>query len=278
MNFIVNLLESLRRLFAPRPKSVVFFAPKPLGPKYSHRDDATIVPEEGEFAGQEFQMTHEITEDEAHVHLLRNGKEIGHCDIQRNAHEASIVLWNIVVQEQLRHKGFASIMTFAGFRKMLELHKNASFAVRMIRLIKPSEKITRIQNVGIGVISRKLGFSAEYDLQALLRQQNIQVIELISSDGVMPPGYRIVLKSYPLVLIAFLVDPDTNKPYPSQHRIYNSLVTAESAEVWAKEGRIIIGNGNYLLRRGGIETIINHLATNETEATIYAQRIRPAAH
>jgi hypothetical protein len=275
VSFFRNLIDTLRRLLVPAPRSVAFFAPKPFGPGHRYRDETSIVLDEGEFAGQEFHLTHEISEDEAHVHLSYRGREIGHCDIQRNAHEASIVLWNIVVQEQLRHKGFASLMTYAGFRKMLELHKNAVFAVRMIRLIKPSEKITRIQNVGIGIIARKLGFSPEYDLQALLREQNIQVIELISSDGVMPPGYRIVLKSYPLVLIAFLVDPDTNKPYPSQHRIYNSLVTAESAEVWAKEGRIIIGNGNYLLRRHGIETLINHLATNETEAAIYAQRIRP---
>jgi len=273
MSFFERLFEGLRGFFAPKPKTFIF-DPKPFGPTLQKIDEETVRVEEGDLKGQVLKLTTQLTEDEAHVLLHWDGKQIGHADYQRNAMEASIVLWNIVVQEDLRHKGLASIMARVGFRHLLELHKNATFAIRMLRLIKPSERITKIQNVGIGIIARKLGFSPEYDLQNLLRQRNIQLIELIPASEVMPPGYRIVLKTFPLVLIAFLVDKANGRPYPGGHKIYNSLVTPETAEQWVGERMLIIGNGNYLLRDDGIEELINHLATNQAEAGIYARRVR----
>jgi hypothetical protein len=273
MNFFERLFDALRSFFAPKPKPVIF-DPKPFGPRLEQLPSEMVRVEEGDLKGQVLKLTSEVSEDEAHVLLDMDGKQIGHADFQRNAMEASIVLWNIVVQDKLRHKGLASIMARVGFRQLIELHKPASFGIRMLRLIKPSERITKIQNVGIGVIARKLGFSPEYDLQKLLRQQNIQLIELIPASEIMPPGYRIVLKIFPLVLIAFLVDGATGKPYPGGNRIYNSLVTPETAEQWVSERMIIIGNGNYLLREDGIEELINHLATNQAEAGVYARRVR----
>jgi len=275
MSFFERLFGALRDFIAPKPKAVLF-DPQPFGPTLQRIDEETVRIESGDLKGQVVKLTTEVTEDEAHVLLHMDGKQIGHADYQRNAMEASIVLWNIVVQENLRHKGLATIMTRVGFRLLLELHKNASFAIRMLRLIRPSERITKIQNVGIGIIARKLGFSPEYDLQNLLRQRNIQMIELIPASEVMPPGYRIVLKTFPLVLIAFVVDKADGKPFPGGHRIYNSLVTPETAEQWVSERMIIIGNGNYLLRGDGFGDLINHLATNQAEAGIYARRIRSA--
>jgi hypothetical protein len=272
MSFFERLSNALRSFFAPKTKTVLF-DPKPFGPTVLPLEGETVQIEEGDLKGQVFKLSTEVTDDEAHVLLHRDGKQIGHADYQRNAMEASIVLWNIVVQEDLRHKGLASIMARVGFRHLLELHKNATFAIRMLRLIKPSERITKIQNVGIGIIARKLGFSPEYDLQNLLRQRNIQVIELIPASEVMPPGYRIVLKTFPLVLIAFLVDKGTDKPFPGGHKIYNSLVTPETAEQWVGERMLIIGNGNYMLRADGIGTLINHLAVNQAEAGVYARRV-----
>jgi hypothetical protein len=273
MGLFSGLASALRGLFGPRTKPVSYIH-KPFGPPFEHLDDETIRILDGELKGREFKLTTSVTDDEAHVYLNSNGTRIGHADIQRNAMEASVVLWNIVVRDDMRHKGLASLMANHGFRQMLELHNPASFGIRMLRLIKPQDKTTKIQNVGIGVISRKLGFSPEYDLHTLLRQSNIQLIELIETDGIMPPGYRIVLKSFPLVLIAFLVDPATDKPYPSGHRIYNSLVSPDVAAEWGNGRMIIIGNGNYILRRGGIEEMINHVAANEAEAQVYARRIR----
>lgn len=220
-------------------------------------------------------MTFEVSDSEAHVHLLRRGAEIGHCDFEREAPEAAVVLWYIWVEEALRQHGLASIMARFGLRRMIELHKSASYAIRMLRLIKPSERITKIRNVGIAVLSRKLGFASEYELESLLNEGNVQAIELIAADEGTPPGYRIVLKDMPYVLILFLVDPENGRPYLGGHPIYNSLVSPESARRWLAERMIVIGNGNYVLRQDGISEMVNHIADNEAEAQTFAHRIRP---
>jgi hypothetical protein len=276
MSLLRNLLARLGRWFSPKPKPAFWFQSKPMGPKYDLLDPETIRIREGDLQGWEFRMTAEISDDEAHVHLFQADKEIGHCDIQRNAHEATVVLWNIVVQERLRHKGLASIMAHTAFRRMLSLHASPSFAIRMVRLVKPVERVTKLQNVGIGVIARKLGFSPQYDLEHILVPRNIQLVEPLPAAGDMPPAYRIVLRIFPLVLIAFLVDPLTSHPLFRDHPQYGAIVKPATVEEWVHDRMIIIGNGNYILKRAGIPEMINHMAASEEEAGILFRHIRPA--
>jgi ribosomal protein S18 acetylase RimI-like enzyme len=276
-----------RRLLSPAAKPAVQFQARLLGPAYDQLDrgpDGPSAPgpaggrirlREGPSAGQEFQLTFEASDREAHVHLRRDGEEFGHCDFERDAPEANVVLWYIWVTEALRRHGLASIMARYGLRQMLERHKSASYAIRMLRLISPGERITKIRNVGIAVLSRKLGLASEYDLESLLTEGNVQAIELIDADEDTPPGYRIVLKDLPYVLIVFLVDPENGRPYPGGHRIYNSLVSPEAARRWLAERMIVIGNGNYVLRQDGIAEMVNHLADDAEEARVFAGRIRP---
>jgi hypothetical protein len=275
MGVFSGIFATLRRWFAPEPHRLAY-APGLLGPAIEPLEGNKVRILEGGLTGQVFDLSTVLSEDEAHVFLHLDGKQVGHADIQRNAFEASIVLWNIVVQENLRNNGLASLMIRTGFRRMLELHKKPSFAIRMIRLIRPKDRVTKVQNIGIGIIARKLGFSPEYDLPALLVRDNIQVIEYLESDGVMPPGFRIVIKVFPLVLVAFVVDPFTGKPFSRVHPFYQQHVFPETVETWVGDGKIIIGNGNYLLRRNGIPNLINHIARDELEAQQLARRIRPA--
>lgn len=280
-------MSIIRRLFPPTTKSAVRFQAKLLGPAYDRIDgdpDGPSAPSqaggrirlrEGPSAGQEFQLTFEASDREAHVHLRRDGEEVGHCDFERDAPEVDVVLWYIWVTEASRRHGLASIMARFGLRQMLELHKSASYAIRMLRLINPSERITKIRNVGIAVLSRKLGLASEYDLGSLLTEGNVQGIDLIDADEETPPGYRIVLKDLPYVLIVFLVDPENGRPYPGGHRIYNSLVSPDAARHWLAERMIVIGNGNYVLRQDGIAEMVNHLADDAEEARFFARRIRP---
>jgi GNAT superfamily N-acetyltransferase len=277
LDYLRRFLGVIARRLAPQRSSMPSFERRPLGPSFARMDGERIRLTEGELKDWEFRLTNEVADEEAHIYLYRDDSEIGHCDIQRNAHEATIVLWNIVVRPELRHKGLASLMTFAAFRLMLALHKSATFAIRMIRLIKPTEKGSKIQNVGIGVIARKLGFTPEYDLNKILKASNIQLVELIPETGDIPPGYRIVLRTFPLVLIAFMVDAFTGKPFPARHPLYGSMVRPQTVEGWAHDRMIIVGNGNYVLNRDGIEQMISHLATNEVEASLYARRIRPVS-
>jgi hypothetical protein len=268
--------EKLRVFLGFRKRRLIQYRRRPLGPAFEHLDAERIRILEGPLAGSELRMVTEVTEDEAHVRLYREDKEIGHADIQRNAFEATIVLWNIVVQEDLRHKGLASIMAFTGFRRMLELYTSASLGIRMIRLIKPKDTTTRVQNIGIGIIARKLGFTSAFNLEKILNRDNIQMVQLVTADAGMPPAYRIVLRTFPLILVAFLVDQDTQKPFDSRHPMYTQQVRPEMVEDWVARRSIIIGNGNYLLLEPGIEQAINHLATNELEADIYNYRLKSA--
>lgn len=267
-------MSLFQRLFAPTRKSAVQFQASGLGPAYDRLDPERIRVREGPSAGQEFRLTFEASDREAHVHLQRGGEEVGHCDFELGAPEADVVLWYIWVTETSRRHGLASIMARYGLRRMLGLHKSAGYAIRMLRLINPSERITKIRNVGIAVLSRKLGLASEYDLESLLNEGNVQGIDLIDADEETPPGYRIVLKDLPYVLIVFLVDPENGRPYPGGHRIYNSLVSPEAARHWLAERMIVIGNGNYVLRQEGIAEMVNHLADSAEEAQVFARRIR----
>jgi hypothetical protein len=275
MGLFGGVFSALRSWFAPKPRPFAY-DPQPLGPAIERLEGDKILILEGQLKDEVFDLTTAVSEDEAHVFLDQDGRRIGHADLQRNAFEASIVLWNIVVQENLRHKGLASLMTRTAFQRLLELHPKPSFGIRMIRLIRPKDKVTRVQNIGIGVIARKLGFTPEYNLPRILVRDNIQVIEFLDSDGTMPPAYRIVLKDFPLVLVAFVVDPYHQKPFSHGHPFYAQRVFPETIESWVGDRMIIIGNGNYLLRRDGIPSLINHIARNEPEAQILARRIHPA--
>jgi hypothetical protein len=275
MGFLSRIFSALQRWFAPEPRPFAY-DPQPLGPAIERLEGDKVLILEGSLEGQVFDLSTVVSEDEAHVLLHQDGKQVGHADIQRNAFEASIVLWNIVVQENLRHKGLASLMARTGFQRMLEVHNKPSFAIRMIRLIRPKDRLTKVQNIGIGVIARKLGFTPEYDLPRVLVRDNIQVIEFLDSEGDMPPAFRIVLKVFPLVLVAFVVDPYNQKPFSRGHPFYLQRVVPETIESWVGDRMIIIGNGNYLLRRNGITSLINHIARNEPEAQALARRILPA--
>ena len=274
MGFLGSFVYAFRRLVGSRSAPFVY-DPQPLGPAIERLDADRILILEGALQGQLFELSTVVAEEEAHVLLHRDGKQVGHVDIQRNGSEASVVLWNIVVQEDLRHKGLASLMARTGFQRMMELHNRPSFAIRMIRLIRPQDRLTRVQNIGIGVIARKLGFTPQHNLSEILVRDNIQVIEFIDSDGTMPPAFRLVLKVFPLVLVAFVVDPYNQKPFSRGHPFYTQRVLPETVESWVNDRMIIIGNGNYLLRRDGIPRWINHIARNEPEAQTLARSIRP---
>jgi|UniRef100_A0A7C3Z2V0 hypothetical protein len=271
------LADLWRSLFAPpsRLPKDFYFSPQPLGPKFEWVSPDRIRVLEGFFENKIFRVISEIAPKEAHFFLELDGKVVGKVDLERNAPEATIVLWNIVVEKPLRHKGLASILTFISFRELLRLHNQASFFIRMVRLIKPSEKEIRAQNVGIGVIAKKLGFSPEYNLPQLLLEKNIVEITPLPAFEDMPPAYRIVLRSYPLVLVSFLVDPKTSHPFDESNPIYRSVITPDVAQVWLSNGMIIIGNGNYILKREGLNRMINHLARNEEEAKIFFRKIKP---
>jgi hypothetical protein len=262
----------LRRAFVKEPPFV--WNPGRIGPRFDWLDYTHIRIRDGVLAGREFELVTEVFDTKANVYVSSEGKQIARTYIERDPPGKGIVLWDIAVKDQYRRKGIASIMTYVIFRELLALQEVATFKIRMMRLMKPGDKNIELQNVGIGVIGNRLGFSPEFNVGRVLDPGNITGLEILPPKGDFPPSFKIVIRTFPLVLIAFVLDADTLKPV-DDFRTYVKLTKDESIIYdWVRKGLIVIGNGNYWLRRDGLDQFVNHLATDEFEAKVFRRRVR----
>ncbi|MEO0079814.1 MAG: hypothetical protein ABIK44_03960 [candidate division WOR-3 bacterium] len=270
------LFQALRSFFRRtfvREKPFVW-KPGRIGPRFEWLDYSRIRILEGGLAGKVLEIKTEVFPDKANTFALLDGEQIGRTYIERDPPGKGVILWDIAVKQPFRRKGVASIMTYVSFRELLSQQQTAFFKIRMMRLMKPAEKNIELQNVGIGVIGNRLGFTPEFNLDRLLRPDNIVGLEILPAKGDFPPSFKIVIKTFPLVLIAFVLDPDTLKPV-DDFRTYVQLSKDETIIYnWVRRGLIVIGNGNYWLRRNGLDQFVNHLATDEYEARDFRRRLR----
>jgi hypothetical protein len=89
-----------------------------------------------------------------------------------------------------------------------------------------------------------------------------------------PAGFKILVRTYPLVLIAFLLDRDTQRPV-SDYGTYLRLSKDErSVQQWVKKGLLVVSNGNYVLREGGFGRFLDAVAIDTGEAYAFGQRLR----
>jgi len=127
--------------------------------------------------------------------------------------------------------------------------------------------------VGMGVIAARFGFTPEMNVARVLAGNNITGIEPIPPDRGFPPAIRLSLKTDPLVVIAFILSPDTLRPIPD-YRTYID-VKADDWQIvnWAREGLLCV-NGNYCLRESGFNRFVNALAVDYDEARRFRSRLR----
>lgn len=261
-----------RRAFIKEPPFV--WKPGRIGPRFEWLDYTHIRPTEGPLKGQNIELLTEILETKANVYANINGVQVGRTYVERDPPGKGIVLWDIAVKSDYRRKGLASIMTYCIFRELLAMQETATFKIRMMRLMKPTDKNVELQNVGIGVIGNRLGFTPEFNVERILRPENVTGIEILPPKGDFPPSFKIVIRTFPLVLIAFILDQDTLKPV-DDFRTYVKLSKEDDVIFdWVNRGLIVVGNGNYWLRRDGLDQFINHLATDEFEAKVFRRRVR----
>ncbi|MGQ9708295.1 MAG: hypothetical protein ACUVUR_05410 [bacterium] len=271
---LIRSLASLFRSAFIKEKPFVF-QPGRIGPRFDWLDYNHILVREGPLSGKELMITTDIFPDKANAFVSLDGQQIGRTYIERDPPGVGVILWDIAVKEGFRRKGVASIMAYCIFRELLSIQKAAFFKIRMMRLMKPAETNIELQNVGIGVIGNRLGFTPEFNLDRLLRPDNIVGLDVLPAKGEFPPSFKIVIKTFPLVLIAFILDTDTLRPV-EDFRTYVKLTKDDSVIYnWVRRGLIVIGNGNYWLRRNGIDQFVNHLATDEFEARQFRRKIRP---
>jgi len=254
-------------------KSKAEFFPKRLGPAFQLVDVNRLQILEGPLENSIFNMVQDISGCQLRLFLKNNGNIIGRALCDRNPRLGDIIYWDVMVIEQFRMKGLASVMTKYVLRELLSLQKKVKFVLRMIKLFRPTDKSIRLQNVGIGVIAHRLGLTCEFDLPKILNPINILKIEILPPDGIFPPSYKIVLRGYPYVLIGFIVDPGTMKPISSYDTYIQMIQRPEVIEEWIKNKAIVIGNGNYMLKKNGINELINCIAVDEYEAEHFRSKL-----
>ncbi|MEO0083320.1 MAG: hypothetical protein ABIK33_02905 [candidate division WOR-3 bacterium] len=259
------------KLFGIKPK--ISFSPKRLGPAFKVIDNNKIEIYDGPLAGNVFELEQDITESQMRLFLKQDKIIVGRALCDRNPRTGEVTYWDVMVAEPLRMKGLASVMSKYLLRELLFIQKKFRFLLRMIKLFRPTDTTIKLQNVGIGVIAHRLGLFCEFNLPKILNPANIQKIEVLPPDGIFPPSYKIVLHSYPFVLIGFIVDPQTQKPISDYDAYVKMIAKKEIVEEWIMNNTIVIGNGNYILKKNNVEQFVNCLANNEREAASFYAKI-----
>jgi len=254
--------------------TATIWRPRRIGPRFRWVDHDNIRLVDGKLAEREFGVRTDVQRTTAELVLTEGSTRIGSVSIERDPPGKGVVLWDIAVREPLRGNGLAAVMTWCAFREMVLAQETATFRIRMVRSLKAGEKGAEVQNVGIGVIAARLGFEPELNLHEALDQRNITGVDIIPKQSGTPPGLRIMLKSAPLVLIAFVLNPDTMKPLGDDAMYVELRKDRELMRDWALSGRLVVSNGNYCLRRAKAERFADVLATDAAEARVFRTRVR----
>ncbi len=223
----------------------------------------------------------EITNCRMSLYLKIRDETIGRSLIDRNPKSGEIIYWDIMVKPQYRMKGLASLMTKYSLRELLLQQRKVKFMIRMIKIFRPTDTAIKLQNLGICVIAHRLGLACEFDLPKLLDPSNIVNMEIISPETdpehpqvMMPPAYKIDLKTYPYVLIGFIIDPETKKPIINYDTYIQMIRKPEDLDKWIKMNAIVIGNGNYVLRKDGFDCFIKCIAHDSYEAEVFRKKLQ----
>ncbi|MBM3323639.1 hypothetical protein FJY69_09225 [candidate division WOR-3 bacterium] len=266
------IASSLRRRLGPKVPFV--WTPGRIGPRFDWLDHTHILVRDGGLAGRELELTTEILDTKANAYAALDGRQIGRAFVERDPPGKGICLWDIAVKQDYRRMGVASIMTYTIFRELLALQETAFFKIRMMRLMKPADRNVELQNVGIGVIGNRLGFTPEFDIDRLLNPDNITGVEVLPANRGFPPSFKIIVRTFPLVLIAFVLDSDSLKPVDDFDTYVKLSKDERIIYNWVRRGLIVIGNGNYWLTSAGLDRLVNHLAADEFEARVFRRRVR----
>jgi hypothetical protein len=164
-------------------------------------------------------------------------------------------------------------MTWCVFRELLAAQDSATFRIRMVQSLRPGTSGVGVQNIGMGVIAARLGFRPESHMERIVRRENITGIEPLPGMNGDPPALKVIVKGFPLVVVGFVLNPDTMKPI-SDHRVYVQLRHDEHLiQKWLRRGLLFV-NGNYSLREPGIERFVNVMATDASEAKLFRGKVR----
>lgn len=249
------------------------WVPRRVGPRFEWLDHDHICIFDGPLSKRRFGLSTDIRHNAAKVLLHEDSHIVGQVEIERDPPGKGIILWDVAVREHLRGNGLATIMTWCAFRELLAIQDSVTLRIRMVRSLKPGPLGVGVQNIGMGVIAARLGFRPELPMEKIMRRDNITGIEVLAGDDGNPPALKISVRCFPLVVIAFVLSPDTMKPI-SDNRIYHQLERDDHLiQSWLHQGLLFV-NGNYCLHDSGVERFVNVIATDEEEAALFARKVQ----
>jgi hypothetical protein len=250
------------------------WSPHRIGPRFAWLDHDHILIVDGPLSERRFEVTTNIQPDTAVLRLREDGHFVGMVHTERSPSGKGIILSNAAVGPRFRRSGLAAIMTWCVFRELLTRQESATFRIRMVRSVKPRATDTEVSNVGVGVIAARLGLRPELPVERLVHEDNVVGIAALPAGKENPPAIRISLRSYPFVLTAVVLSPDTMKPL-SDIRPYQELGhDGRQIQSWLRQGLLLTGE-DYCLGQSGIERFVNALATDDEEAMQFRGKIRP---
>jgi hypothetical protein len=246
--------------------------PRRVGPRFEWLDHDHICIFDGPLSKRRFGITTDIRRNTAVVLLHENSHAVGQVEIERDPPDKGVILWNLAVRQHLRGSGLATIITWCAFRELLAIQDSATFRIRMVQSLKSGSTDAEVKNIGMGVIAARLGFRPELPMEKIVRPDNITDIETLPAANGNPPALKISVRCFPLVVIAFVLNPDTLKPI-SDYRIYQQLKHDDHLiQSWLHQGLLSV-NGNYCLRDSGVERFVNVMATDEEEAAQFRSKV-----
>jgi hypothetical protein len=250
------------------------WSPHRIGPRFAWLDHDHMLIVDGPLSERRFEVATEIQTDTALVRLREDGNFAGMVHAERSPSGKGVILSNAAVGLRYRRSGLAAIMTWCLFRELLTRQESATFRIRMVRSVRPRATDTEVGNIGVGVIAARLGFRPELPVERLVREDNVVAMAALPGGTDSPPAIRITLRSYPSVLVAVVMNPDTMKPL-SDIRPYQQLGRdGRQIQSWLRKGLLLVGE-DYSLGQSGIERFVNALATDDEEAAQFRSRILP---
>jgi hypothetical protein len=218
---------------------------------------------------------------------------VAHCHFDRDPDTGTETLWSIFIRLDFRHRGLTTLLTRFTFRELLATGRRHWFEIRKLMQVdtegrsqaqvpanpkpeNPQMPHVSLHNLGLGLVALRLGFRPEPDLERLLASGNVKAVQAIPPDPPSPPGLLIRLESLPGLLVAALVDPETDKPLTDAGD-YERFVSPRQLLRQAQAGQAIVGNIDYILSRTAIDRFAARLANNHAEFRHFAAALRRGA-
>ncbi len=250
------------------------WCPHRIGPRFAWLDHDRILIVDGPLSERRFDVAIDVQTDTAVVRLREDGNFAGMVHVERSPAGKGVILTNAAVGARFRRGGLAAIMTWCVFRELLTRQDSATFRIRIIRSVKPRATDTELRNIGVGIIATRLGFRPELPVERLIRDDNVVNITALPGGIDSPPAMRITLRSYPYVLVAVVLSPNTRRPLSDIHPYQEVGSDGRQIQSWLRQGLLLAGE-DYSLGQSGIERFVNALATDEDEAVQFRGKVRP---